>query len=91
LFVFSSWDVSLFLCSFVVVVCARGGNFFPLSGKKNVGRREEGGATTTTTKKRRSLSRGIRGKEKSRRERTALVWSGRGRALVGAGEKKELD
>ncbi len=42
-------------------------------------------------KERRSLSRGIRGKEKSRRERTALVWSGRGRALVGAGEKKELD
>ena len=37
----------------MVVVCARGGNFFPLSGKKNVGRRrEEGGATTTTTKKR---------------------------------------
>lgn len=71
-------------------VCSRR-EFFPESGKKNVGRREEGGATTTTTKKRRSLSRGIRGKEKSRRERTALVWSGRGRALVGAGEKKELD
>ena len=72
-------------------MCSRR-EFFPESGKKNVGRREEGGATTTTTKKRRSLSRGIRGKEKSRRERTALVWSGRGRALVGAGEKKkELD
>ena len=73
-------------------MCSRR-EFFPFERKKNVGRRrEEGGATTTTTKKRRSLSRGIRGKEKSSRERTALVWSGRGRALVGAGEKKkELD
>ena len=84
---FSSWDVSLFLCSFVVWCVLEEGFFSRERKKKNVGRREEGGATTTTTKKRRSLSRGIR-RGKSRRERTALVWSGRGRALVGAGEKK---
>ena len=73
-------------------VCSRR-EFFPFERKKKRRPTTRGRwrDDDDDKKERRSLSRGIRGKEKSRRERTALVWSGRGRALVGAGEKKELD
>ncbi len=71
-------------------VCSR--EFFQrlLAEKK---RRDKGAGARVARRrqKRLPLSRGIRGKEKSLRQRTALVWSGRGRALVGPARRSWIN